>query len=172
MLHSLSFNYGETKMTIEKTNNSEKSSSHVNWTALIIAGWMVLVTASMYERARPPSDWLQINNVFVEDTTLGNDPVMDYSRIIKMPFKGNWVAEIQFQHQDGTWEAECTATGTANYSIDKLPPDPLTLTWWTYPKDCTPKKAGTYRISTTWSIELPSGLTKHIFALSNLFKVS
>lgn len=143
-----------------------------NWIAILAIGWVVLFGASMYERYRPANDWFDVKSIYIEDTTIGENPVMKYSRQIKQPFRGRWIAEMQHLQPVGQWVAECIATGDANYSPDKVPPDPLKLSWWTYPIDCAPKHAGKYRLSTSWTIELPGGLTKQVFAISNTFNVT
>lgn len=169
-------------MAVAKTANNVRvkkvpsktvaGTGHFNWLAIIVVGWALLVGASLYERYRPASDWLMIEQVHVDDVKLSDNPEMKYTRTIKQPFVGEWLAEVQMRHPDGTWETFCASTGRSNYAPDKAPPNLLTLKWWTYPVDCTPKHAGKYRLATSWTTELPGGLTKQVFAISNTFNVT
>lgn len=162
--------------TASKTTSRRKKTvagtNSLNWVAIIAIGWVLLLGASMYERYRPATDWFNVKSIHVADTTVGTNPVMQYARDIKQPFRGDWTAEVQYLQPSGKWIAECIATGVANYAPDKGPPNPTTLDWWTYPLDCAPKHVGTYRLSTSWNLDLPGGITKQIFAFSNTFKVT
>ena len=150
-----------------------------NWLALVVVGWVLLLGFSFYEKLRPASDWMEVHSLTIANTVIGSDPVMDYKREIKQPFAGHWISEVQIQNKSGKWTATCIATGVANYSPDKEPPDPLTLKWWTYPIDCTPTTPGFYRVVTTWQINWPgerlspdNQLSKQTSVTSNTFRVA
>lgn len=165
--------------TAAKTSKTVVGTKHINWLALILGGWVLLLGLSFYERLKPASDWLEIQSLHIEDTTVGADLIINYERDIKQEFTGHWIAELQIQNASGKWTATCVAAGSANYSPDKEPPDPITLTWWTGPTDCTPSKPGNYRLSTTWHINQVGSklspeynLFKRTSAISNTFRVT
>lgn len=147
-----------------------QKSTKINWTVVIMIGWMALLLASVYEKYRPVTDWFQVEQMIVNDTSIGNPPTVSYTRVVKSSFNGNWMAEIQLQTRNNTWQTECVAAGMTNYSNRNISNTPSEF-YWPYPNNCVPKKAGIYRISTNWTLNLPNGLTKQMSITSNNFKV-
>lgn len=118
----------------------------------------------------PPTLWLQVPSIEVENTTVGTQPEMKVTRIIHRPFYATWVVEVEELRPDGSYTVVCAAPGENNYSPSNSLPDPLNLDWWTFPKTCT-LPAGTYRLETTWRI-YPSWIAvRTLTRLSNVFTV-
>jgi len=160
-----------TKTTLPK-NNLLRVNYKINWLAILVVGWCFLFLASFYEKIRPASDWFEVHRIQISTTVVREDPLINYQRSIKLPFKGNWLAELQqYNLITRKWHEACSSNGVAIYSPDKSQPDPLYLTWWTFPIDCTPQNLGIYRLKTVWTIELPGGLTKQVHATSGNFTV-
>lgn len=137
--------------------------------SLCVAGltWMVVgVVAYLI----PASTWLEVKDVRVFDSKVGQPVLMAVARKINFDFNGTWVAGIRRLEPDG-WSLYCPAAGSTPYRTDSALPSPLTLKWWTYPS-CDPLPPGKYQMRTTWTIKgdglLPD---KTVTADSNIFEI-
>lgn len=139
-----------------------------HWWAVIFAGWVgVLVASSFYQN---PSDWLVVRNVKIFDTIEGISPKMEVSRVVRKPFRGQWLAEVSAIHPDGSVSAVCAGSGQNRYEPeDKMPPN-LDLDWWTYPIKCN-LPVGRYYVDTVWTLR-PIGVNPmEVTFTSNEFEV-
>ena len=107
----------------------------------------------------------------MDDAAVGDVPNMHVDRVIKQPFKGSWVAEVELIESQGNFVYQCGSFGEATYNIDNTLPEPLTLDFWTWPIKCSPQNPGSYRVETTWKIILPGGLEKELHKVSNIFAI-
>lgn len=149
-----------------------KARHHVPWSVVLLISWVLLFGASGVQRISPASDWMEVRSVRVFDTQAGVSPIMVVDRVIKRPFQGHWVTDVEREQTEGLFEKVCSSNGSSAYTPDNVPPRMLTLGWWTTPVDCTPREPGRYRVDTIWTVELPGGLTKTVRRASNVFTVT
>jgi hypothetical protein len=141
--------------------------SDYRWTMIILGIWLILAAIPRVEDLLPGSWWFQVWSVHVEDTVEGADPEMVVVRTIHRPFRAEWVAEVERWHRGGfTAIPSCSSKGSSSYSPDNDLPEPLHLSWWIYPADCS-LLPGRYRVETVWT--LPH--EQEVRAFSNVFKV-
>lgn len=149
--------------------------SNRRWTKILVVCWMVLVAGiSIRDFAResaPASRWLNVTEMHVSDSWEGEPPFMSVNRVIRRPFRGEWIATIRVV-SDGSNAAICPpAHGRASYAIDARYPPNLTLDWWIQPEKCS-LKPGRYRLDTEWTILPHDGSpAKTVTAISNIFEV-
>lgn len=142
--------------------------SEHHWLLAIAAVWVLVLSASSFDRFLPASIWFKVRQVHVFDAKVGDSPLMAVEHTIYRPFQAQWIAEVE--KWNGTKFVlinECTGRGSSNYSPENDFPEPLDMDWWVFPADCqlTP---GQYRIETRW--ELSGG--QQVRAVSNLFAVT
>jgi hypothetical protein len=105
-----------------------------------------------------PDDYMVVNGPIVEDTLLGQDPVLKVSREIFQEFRGEWTVEVN--SSDG--KLVCDATSSNNYQVGNDLPETVKLfAWWMYTGEkrtaqCKPGMyplpEGCYTVSTIWDI--------------------
>ena len=124
---------------------------------------------SAHTTVLPTRWWFEVRAVHVFDTVEGTAPAMAISRSINRPFSARWRVEVE-RETDGGFANWCTQTGSNEYTTDNVLPDPLTLDWWTWPRQCD-LPAGRYRVDTQWSVELAPNRHRRIRVVSNTFTV-
>lgn len=125
------------------------------------------------ERMYPASDWLVVSEIHVEDAREGDDPVMRVKRSIQKAFEGAWHVEIKRKLESGRYAVACYQGGSNFYAPDNQLPEPLTLSWWTYPHRCE-LGPGTYRVETRWLIFISRTdrtQTRLVRSVSNDFQI-
>jgi len=160
-------------MTLARTLRIPFPLQHWFLDRLLIVMWAVFVGWLVFARFQPASHWLDVREIIVHDTPYGQTPVMSVDRVINDTFTADWLAEVEVK-TDGQSRAGfavfCSQSGTARYHPDAVLPNPLTLDWWTYPKECK-LPVGEYRLDTTWLLHIPGYPDKQLEVISNNFKV-
>ena len=140
-----------------------------SWAAFWISG--VFLAAFVFAHSWPASWWLDVRRVLVFDAVANAEIIMDVDRTIHRSFVGDWSVVVR-EYVSGRWVVVCTARGTSNYTPEAALPDPLTLDWWT-DGACPRLGAGTYFVSTIWTVRGQWGLPdKVIQSASNVFEVT
>lgn len=144
--------------------------SLANMFSFFVAGFLMIASAAIMH-LWPASFWFEVRDVRVFDSRAGQPAVMAVDRTIRRDFRGEWLVSIR-RLEHGGWVSYCTARGESNYVRDSQLPDPLALSWWTYPS-CNPLPPGRYVMRTSWVITDPSFLPdKEVQADSNIFEVT
>jgi len=139
------------------------------WKYTIVGGWFAVLGVAGYVNFLPGSNWIVVNSVHVEDTTVDVTPRMRVDRTIVTPFVGHRIVEVEQAVDDG-FTLVCSEDATISFNLDgKLPRD-LTLDWWMYPKHCD-LEPGQYRVETTWVIDAVGFPPKEVNIFSNTFTV-
>lgn len=141
----------------------------INW--VIVLGWLWVLSVAAIQSATPAEAYLDVISVTVDDAPVGQVPKMHVDRVIKQNFVGRWVAEVEIISSQSAFIYQCGSFGEATYNIENKLPEPLTLDFWTWPIKCTPTVPGSYRVETTWTIQLPGGLEKYVHKVSNIFTI-
>lgn len=101
-----------------------------------------------------PERWFVVSNVAVPDFIQGSDPIITYSRDVRLPFIGHWLADIHKAGSESTFPV-CSGSGTSRYEpTDAMPDTGVTLSWFMDKKCDLPP--GKYILDTTWQID-PEG---------------
>lgn len=119
----------------------------------------------------PPSVWLEVYSIHVEDSQVGVTPIMKVDRRIKQPFFARWEVELEREEVDG-FIFITKQEGSNDYTTDAVFPKILTMDWWTYPSSFVDKlKKGRYRITTCWTIIVPVIEDRRLCVTSNTFTI-
>lgn len=130
--------------------------------------------------------WILINNYFhfgppafegvvlVPDHTIGQDPYVSYTRIIREDMRGEWTVEVQWHEPSNGWIEMCQGGSSANYTIDEKRNIEMLLS--TYAgidvADCI-KMSGEYRLISSWKmIEANGYAVQGFWHVSETFRVS
>lgn len=140
------------------------------WARVTAVGWLVLLMVAISIYFTPTSVWFEVTSIHVEDSVVGDTPVMVVDRVIHRDFSGEWLAEVERINANGKTTPVCVATGRDRYNDTAVYPDPLTLDWWTFPMKCF-LPTGAYRLETTWTLEIPIVGQRVVVARSNRFEV-
>lgn len=141
----------------------------INYLSVVFAV-LILLLAAAVAQFWPASYWMDVRSIRVFDAKVGEPILMAVDRTIVRDFPGQWVVTLR-QNRGGKWIRYCAATGTGDYQVNTSFPDPLTLSWWTYP-GCQNIEAGEFVMRTTWTILRPGLPDKTITVDSNIFKVT
>lgn len=120
--------------------------------------------------ALPASAWFQVNEIFVPDFRVGENPEMIYDRTVREDFRGFFVVEVQQQQSNGLWFAACSGSGASDYEQTDVIPDRTVEFSWFVNRDCN-INPGTYRLRVSWDMRRVGWPTKTTVALSNIFEV-
>jgi hypothetical protein len=149
----------------------------IELTLAIMLGWTTIQIIQYREdqsRAEiEPTDWFEVFEVYVPDHPAGSNPNLVYDRVIREPFRGFWVAEVQQRDRltDAASFNACTGSGVADYAPEDVLPD-RTVSWeWFMGRPCN-VAPGTYRIQITYDMRRDDYPTKRIVVFSNTFKVT
>lgn len=142
---------------------------------------LVIVTSSAYlvdkvqNRLRadiPAANWFVVNQLYVPDFKIGEDPNITYDRQIKEPFLGFWVVEVERQIEGGRFMLECSGSGVSDYQVsDYIPDNAVTLEWFVG-KKCAELVEGPHRIRASWRMKRDDWPEKSVVAYSNIFEVT
>ncbi len=139
------------------------------WAWIVALLWGSILLIGLGGNIIPTSTWLDVRSITVSDTTVGTAPTLEVDRRIGLPFVASWLVEVERHGRQGYF-LECSAEGRSAYRPNAELPDPLTLDWWTAPTICN-LPAGTYRVETTWTLDLGFAGTRFVRVLSNPFDV-
>lgn len=137
------------------------------WHVLILALW---VLAWVGVHLWPVSFWLDVRQVQVFNSQVGEPVRMAVNRVIKRQFYAEWSVRVRRIQEDG-WLTACASSGSGTYEPVATFPVELDLEWWT-DGHCQALPAGEYLVNTTWRIE--GGLLPDKVASvdSNIFRVT
>ena len=119
----------------------------------------------------PVSAWFEVNEVFVPDHEVGEDPVVIYDRTVHERVVGFWIAEVQRLGENGALTNVCPGSGVAEYDPgEALDAPSITLSWY-MDRQCN-LGPGQYRIKTVYTFSKPDWPDKELTTASNVFTVS
>ena len=139
--------------------------------AVVIFALLLLGTPEVLVWLRAESQayqFFEVKQLYVEDFSEGEDGILAYDRIIKGPFRGEWVAVISEVRGQSLYPS-CTASGGTDYKPDKVLPPIVTLKWYMQ-RDC-PLTPGRYRIEVKYRITVPNYPDMDYRVVSNVFEV-
>jgi len=120
--------------------------SDKRWNQVLILLWGLFFVSWTF----PASWWLDVSRVKVFDSEVGQPVRMEADREIRRPFSGEWSAIVR-RKRGAHWIVACPSFGMGDYRMDAELPEPLTLEWWT-DGACPALTAGTYLLTTSWTI--------------------
>jgi len=145
--------------------------------ALAFVASAIFFTNMIQQRLRvdiPADNWFVVNELYIPDFRVGENPTMTYDRRIKEPFLGFWVVEVEREVTDepGRFSLECSGSGVNDYQVaDYIPKN--TVTWdWFIGRHCEGLRVGKYRVRGSWKMRRPDWPDKEVVAYSNIFTVS
>lgn len=142
--------------------------------ASVIMASALYVTDYIQQRSRadvPAANWFTVNDIYIPDFKLGENPVMTYDRTIKEPFRGFWVIELERFLPDGRTVLECSGSGVNDYEVtDYIPENSVSFEWF-IGKRCDLIPAGKYRIRGSWKMKRDGWPDKQVIRYSNLFTI-
>ena len=142
--------------------------------AFIIMASALYVTDYIQQRSRadvPAANWFTVNDIYIPDFKLGENPVMTYDRTIKEPFRGFWVIELERFLPDGRTVLECSGSGVNDYEVtDYIPENTVSFEWF-IGKRCDLIPPGSYRIRGSWKMKRDGWPDKQVIRYSNLFTI-
>jgi len=117
------------------------------------------------------STWFEVFDLTVPDHQLGSNPVISFDRVIHIPLRGEWVAEVQSVSDNG-FLFMCGGHGANIYEPSDLLPDPVTWDWFVWDKGtCENLPEGNYRLEVRWDFCKSSWPCKTLTRHSNVFKI-
>lgn len=149
-----------------KAGHAAISTGGIRGPALIVA----MLAVYLIYAGLPVSLWLDVRSVHVSDTVSGQQPVMVVDRTIKRNFDAVWRVELEREFSEGRFGIVEIARGDSSYNPDAQLPEPLTMDWWTYPKEFR-LLPGRYRIETCWRIAMDIIADRRKCIMSNVFEV-
>jgi hypothetical protein len=120
----------------------------------------------------PASHYIEPISLTIPDFKVGDDPFIEYERVIHQQFIGSWVAEVRLKQGDG-WVAICHPNGKVIFGPEKQQPAGGShLSWFLGEQPC-PILPGTYQVVATWTVER-DGVAGNVSTSlqSNIFTVS
>lgn len=125
---------------------------------------------AQYRKSVLPSAWFVVNELFVPDHVAGDNPNMLYDRLVRQPFTGFRVVEVQKEEPGGLFSATCQGSGLSTYDTDDFN-FANTVKWnWFVGDDCL-VEPGRYRLRVRWSIRVDGWPEKQVVTTSNIFEV-
>lgn len=116
----------------------------------------------------PPSLWLDVERIRVEDSREGEPILIHVDRTIHRPFTASWAVEVELLTPGG-WKILHTSPGSNNYTPDMEQQLSANLTWWAGER--LSLSPGTYRLVTCWRIHLDWLRDRRFCSTSNVFRV-
>jgi hypothetical protein len=138
-----------------------------------IIAMLIFNALQQHERDRldalPASDWFEVSAVAIPDFRVGEDPPINYERVIKQPFVADWFVEINEVGTDRGALA-CQGNGANHYEPNDKVPMPTLLSWFAGTR-CN-LGPGQYQLFVTWQVQrdgiaAPVSVSK----VSNVFRV-
>lgn len=119
--------------------------------SLVILGGLVLSGPYIQNYFYPASDFFVVKHVRVSDHFEGEDPSVDYGRVIKKPFEAQWWVEID-KMEGGQFTTICPpGTGRNHYTPDDRLPEDLRLSWYVG-RICN-LPSGVYQLTSVWELD-------------------
>ena len=119
--------------------------------------------------AVPASAWFEVSELFVPDHKRRSNPDMIYDRLVKVEFRGFWIAEVQLREDKG-FSTECTGSGVNEYRPGEFTTG-VPVTWgWFLGRPC-PVSPGTYRVVVSYDMFKPGFPVKRYSTISNTFTI-
>lgn len=137
------------------------------WHVLILAIW---VAAWLTVNLWPASWWLEVRQVQVFNSVVGEPVRMAVDRTIHREFYAQWTVRVR-KVEDGGWLTACASSGGGTYVPIATLPVELGLGWWSDGR-CLALPVGQYLVNTTWKIEGGLLPDKIISVDSNIFQVT
>ena len=120
----------------------------------------------------PAANWFTVNDIYIPDFKLGENPTITYDRTIKEPFEGFWVIEVERFLPDGRTVLECSGSGTNDYEVaDYIPENAVSFEWF-IGKRCENFQRGKYRLRASWKMRRDGWPDKQIIRYSNVFNIT
>lgn len=119
--------------------------------------------------AWPPSWWLDLSKMHVDDVKAGQPIGIKIERTIERKTSASWLVMVHRVTSAG-YESVCAANGLGLYKPGARLPEPLTLRWWTN-NACDTLPPGRYVITTQWDLKQPI-VRSLITRVSNEFEVT
>lgn len=138
--------------------------------------WFILpISIVLYTAAwlTPPSWWYQPLGIRIDDTTVGNDPVVSINRAIHRDFDGQYSVSVWRDPSDG--HVACAGSDTLHYRGGLYKPHQAPLTQWADDPWCARLPPGHYYAEACWTILRPFwGIipAKTTCRMSNIFEVT
>ena len=120
-----------------------------------------------------PTEWMEIEELYVPDHSVGSNPILVFDKRVKTPFLGFWIAEVQLRDIEPNlgFRSACTGIGEEGYTPEPGVPE-REVRWSDFlGKDCS-VPPGVYRIVYTVDMRVPGYPVKRLRALSNVFEVN
>ena len=140
-----------------------------------VAVTLIEYRESVAKTETPASEWFVLNELYVPDHKVGDDPLLVYDREILSDHKGFWIAEVQLVDaggSDGLFQNICTGSGVNDYNMNEtLGPDSEVHWTWFFGRPCV-VPPGRYRIMLTRDMTKPDWPVKRHRDISNVFVVS
>lgn len=137
----------------------------IPWIIILSLGY---ITIENYTRSMLPNNrFMEIKTMIVNDTLVGDTPILVFERVINQEFVAEWTVTVRSVTNEGLVTV-CHGRGRDHYSPAGRLPNPVSLNWWLGNNSCR-LPLGKYRIDTSWEI---IGETNRIIrAGSNIFTV-
>jgi hypothetical protein len=124
-----------------------------------------------YRKSVVPNAWFVVNEIFIPDHEAGSNPDMIYDRLVRQPFTGFRVVEVQREEAGGLFSATCQGSGISTYDVDDFNFANKVKWDWFVGDDCR-VDPGRYRLRVKWSIRAEGWPEKQVISTSNIFTVS
>ncbi len=168
-------------------SQDDKYSRHndalLSWTSIVILALIFLAIAYVGYQSQletidrrqeivrsliAPDKWLTVNDIYIEDTPVGQDPIVIVDRTIHTRFLGEWVVEI-LRLEKSKFVLVCAGNGKSDYAPgDNMPEKIKLLGWWAMVPNCKLHE-GRYRACTRWNMHVPKYPVKIQSKCSNVF---
>ena len=140
---------------IKKATDHMKAAIVGVFLGLFLVGQWVLI--SNYFHFGPPAFE---GAVLVPDHTIGQNPYIDYTRIVRENMRGEWTVEIQWHEPGNGWIEMCQGGSSANYTVDEKREIEMLLSVYAGidVTDCI-NMSGEYRLISSWKMIKVNGST-------------
>jgi hypothetical protein len=142
--------------------------------ALFLASVTIQVVTFAHEQRRdsvPATKWFKVNEVFVPDHTVGQNPPVIYDRMVFEGFRGFKLAEVQRRDIDGLMFTECSGAEINEYAVEDVIPEKTVSFDWLVGRPCA-VGPGTYRLRISYDLRRDGWPPKQLSVLSNVFTVT
>jgi len=142
------------------------------WTYGLAAVWLSLLLVSQVRTELPATWWFTAADPVVADAPPGVCPAVAWTRDIRRPFSGEWLAVLQLRTAAGDWAYLQRYKGASDYRPDAGLPARLNLAWW-FEIDASACHwpPGEYRIVTVWTIHPNNGPARRFRVTSPPFHI-
>lgn len=147
------------------------SVERLRYTFFLLAGLVILLFAILFfsftnwlqvqrqitREALPVELWFSAGTPIVEDAVVGTCPSMAFDREINQVFSADWTVTLLKQQPNDGFETYRTFFGGNDYDPSNQLPEDLHLCWWVWVEEAAHlglRAGDTYRITTTWELDL------------------